>query len=48
VRLRGQRPEVPEVILRLLDGIGQLLMSIDARLAEVVNLLREDDEEADA
>jgi hypothetical protein len=46
VRRRRKSAELPEV-LTVLDGIGRLLMSIDARLAEVVNLLRDDDEEAD-
>lgn len=34
-------------ILGVLQGIGLVLMSIDKRLAEVVILLRDDDEEAD-
>jgi hypothetical protein len=39
--------ELREILL-VLQGLGRLLMSIDARLADVVILLGGDDEEADA
>jgi hypothetical protein len=37
-----------EDVIRQLDGIGRLLMSIDARLEEVVRLLRDEDDEEEA
>jgi hypothetical protein len=35
-------------LMRQLDGIGRLLMSIDARLAAVVRVLRDEDDEEEA
>jgi hypothetical protein len=37
-----------EQIMRQLDGIGRLLMSIDANLKEVVRLLQDEDDEEEA
>ena len=45
--LRKQgRDELAEIV-EVLEGIGKVLMSIDARLEEAVNLLGGGDEEAD-
>ena len=42
-RKRQPAPEWDE-LLRLLNDLGRMLMSIDARLAEAVELLREGDD----
>jgi hypothetical protein len=42
---KREAPAELETLLKALDGLGSILMSIDARLAEVVELLREDDDE---
>jgi hypothetical protein len=47
MRSRRDDPELRE-ILALLQGIGKLLMSIDAHVYDIVILLGGDDEEADA
>jgi hypothetical protein len=45
MRRRPEQPPAWDELLTVLDGLGRLLMSIDARLAEVVELLRGDDDE---
>jgi hypothetical protein len=45
---RRKREQPPDELVQIRDdlrGIGQLVMSIDARLAEIVDLLRDEDNE---
>jgi hypothetical protein len=45
---RREREPPPDELTEIRDdvrGIGQLVMSIDARLAEIVDLLRDEDDE---
>jgi hypothetical protein len=44
---RREPPTEPEELVGLVRDLGRLLMSIDARLEEIVELLREDDDGVD-
>jgi hypothetical protein len=49
LRSRQKPAATTQDLLEVLQGIGQIVMAIDAKLEEVVDILRgEDDEEVDA